>query len=127
MKLEDKIKNLILIISKSAVKRNDCPISERLLGLILDSITNNQKIINEIIFQLRNSVEYINAKHTSNFKISLSSKDRSIFKYVNIFPDHIKDVGDKYIIWFSNFLQNNMEERDMHFVWKYLNSIYCDL
>ena len=119
-------KLLIQYICRIGSMEKDCPMNTTIMDLMIQYLFNDRKISSQLMQHFRASrasIDTIYIKKGSSFKDALVSRDRSIFKHLDLFPSSMREQYGTYITWFSTFLEARMKAEHAHYVWIYLDTL----
>ena len=132
-------KNMLMYVGKAATdpkaKHKDCPMTSMILSELITWLFDDKERATKILGKFRENRMKINQKYidgngesllmpeSATYTDALKRRDRSLFKHIDLFPGDIADKYPTQIQWFSEFLQQGVEERHMKFVWGYLDKI----
>lgn len=118
-------KNLLLFVGTAASKHKGCPLSENMIQILVHYMFDDVARASRLKDKFRENRDMICQRYGSNITLSslIKSKDRTLFKHIDLFPDWVHEAYPGPIEWFSTFLANGLEDKYMNWVWGYLGAM----
>lgn len=123
--------HMLLYIGKAATQEPECPMTSLILSEIIGWIFNDKERSSKILPKFQENRIKIHQKYASgsldspysSYEEALKSRDRTLFKHIDLFPGNLSTQYNTQIEWFSSFLVSGMKEEHMKFVWIYLDKM----
>ncbi len=128
--LVKNLKNMLIMIGKAGSQYDDCPVPSSMYSImiswIFDDVGNRQKIASEYA-KKRDEMENAMEKDGLCLDRALSSRDRIIFRYIDLFPSWVKDKHGSKIEWFSELLASRVNDRIIEYLCRYIEAMDVNL
>ena len=128
--LVKNLKNMLLIIGKAGCQQSDCPVPSKLYETMImwlfDDVGNRSKITTEYASRRKQMEKAMNDDGLS-LDEALASRDRTIFRYIDLFPSWVREKHGDKIEWFSSFLMSRATDRVVEYLCRYIEAMDINL
>ena len=117
---------MIKIIAKSAHQSGKCPIEKAILDLIINIVSGS----NSLKTRFRDNITKLRDQYRNSntpFDALVKKRDRSVFNNMDLFPNDLRRDYNDYIQWFSDYLVNDMPDKTLHCIWKFIDRLISSI
>jgi hypothetical protein len=120
------LKYTLLIIGKAGTREKDCPVSSTVYGTMIDWLFGDRGNYPKIIKKYRESRVLLDDRlqeEGKSFDDVIAQGDRTIFKYIDLFPETTMKEYGAYLRWFSEYLRTRVDDRVIGIISKYITAM----
>lgn len=119
-------KNMLGAIASSANTQKDCPVNINFIGGIIDylfkDVSRHQLVANKFK-ENRTLINNNVYKSDTGFDNAIKTRDRTLFKHIELFPDNLRTTYKFEIEWFSSYITSRMPIEHMKHIWSYMEKL----